>query len=43
MIGEAVMELEYLQLINTTAPQRDHALAKLDEYIVEIEKLIAEN
>ena len=26
-----------------TAPQRDHALAKLDEYIVEIEKLIAEN
>jgi hypothetical protein len=26
-----------------TAPQREHALAKLEEYIVEIEKLIAEN
>ncbi|MEC7222278.1 MAG: hypothetical protein VXW29_17910, partial [SAR324 cluster bacterium] len=25
-----------------TAPQREHALAKLEEYIVEIEKLIAE-
>ena len=26
-----------------TDPQREHALAKLEEYIVEIEKLIAEN
>ena len=26
-----------------TSPQRDHALAKLEEYIVEIKKLIAEN